>query len=179
MVGHVFSLHCDAIVVDFMLNEYKEKINYNVPYNGTELVERILQEREDFPCFVMTSFDDDAIGESEDVNIVYIKGILHGTEKETTAKATFLDRVKSQIIHYRTKIIEAENRLIQLIKESKNRQLDAHEEDEIIYLDGLIEKSLDRKYALPTSPKRKSESKSLSELLQAVDNLTKKLESDE
>ncbi|WP_367391802.1 hypothetical protein [Lewinella sp. LCG006] len=176
MIEEVMSMHVDAVITDFRLNEYKENIDYNVPYDGTQLVEGILSEREDFPCFVLTSFDDEAVGKSEDVNIVYIKGILHGTEKETKAKATFLDRLKNQIIHYKSKLEKAELRLIELLEKSKTQELDAFEEDELLKLDSLIEKSLDKKYVVPDTVKRTIESKSLSELLNAVDELKKKLE---
>jgi CheY-like chemotaxis protein len=176
MIDMVLNLHVDAVITDFMLNEYKEEINYNVPYDGSQLVEKIEEERAGFPCFVLTSFDDEAIGRSDDVNIVYIKGILHGTEKETKAKATFLDRLKNQIIHYRTRIDTAEKRLIELIEKGNKGELDAHEEEDLIDLDSFIEKSLNKKYALPKIIKDKDESKSLSELINAVDQLKKKIE---
>lgn len=176
MVEEVLNMHIDAIITDFRLNEYKEDIDYNVPYDGAHLVSKIISEREDFPCFVLTSFDDEAIGQSEDVNIVYIKGILHGLEEETKARATFLDRMKNQIIHYRSKIEKAENDLLTLLEKSRISKLDSAEEEELLRLDSLIEKSLNRKHSLPTTVKRFGESASLSELLKAVDELKKKLE---
>ncbi|MEQ8471055.1 MAG: hypothetical protein RIC35_07715 [Marinoscillum sp.] len=178
MLDVIWSSHVDAIITDFMLNEIKENIKYNVPYNGVELVREVLSRREDFPCFVMTAFDDDAVGESEDVNIVYIKGILHGTEKETKAKANFLDRVKNQILHYRAKLESAENRLLELIKKSEKNELDAGEEEEMVHLDSLIEKSLDKESVVPKIIKEKKESDSLSDLLNKVDLLTKRLGGD-
>ena len=178
MLDEIWSYHIDAVITDFMLNEIKEDIDYNVPYNGVELVREILSKREDFPCFVMTAFDDDAVGQSEDVNIVYIKGILHGTEKETKAKANFLDRVKNQILHYRTKLENAEIRLLELLKKSETQELDASEEEEVVFLDGLIENALDKESVVPKIVKEKKESDSLSDLLSKVDALTKRLGSD-
>lgn len=178
MLEAIWSSHVDAVITDFMLNEIKENINYNVPYNGVELVHEISSKREDYPCFVMTAFDDDAVGQSEDVNIVYIKGILHGTEKESTAKATFLDRVKNQILHYRSKLDNAEKRLLELIEKGEKEILNASEEEEMVYLDSLIEKSLDKESVVPKIVKEKKESESLVELLKMVDELTNKLDSD-
>ncbi|AHM60925.1 hypothetical protein D770_13355 [Flammeovirgaceae bacterium 311] len=176
MIEMVFSLKADAIVTDFMLNEYKDSIDFNVPYNGATLVQKILSEREEFPCFVMTSFDDQAVGQSEDVNLVYIKGILHGSEKDTKAKANFLDRVKSQITHYRAKVERAEARLLFLIDEAQKRRLDAQEEEELISLDSFIEKALDKTSAVPKVSKKESELSHLAELLAKVDALTVKLD---
>lgn len=179
MIEEIMSMHLDAVITDFRLNEYKENIDYNVPYDGSQLVEKIMDEREDYPCFVLTSYDDEAIGKSEDVNIVYIKGILHGSEKETKAKATFLDRLKNQIIHYHFKLEKAEERLVELLKKSKGEKLDAGEEEELLKLDSLIERSLDKKHRVPETVKRSTESKSLSELLKTVDDLKKKLGNNE
>lgn len=176
MAEEIFSLHVDAIITDFQLNEMKDSISYNVPYDGAELVQRILEEREDFPCFVLTAFDDEAVGRTEDVNIVYIKGILHGTEKETKAKANFLDRLKNQIIHYKAKLEKAEDDLIKLITKSEKKKLDATDEEELLRLDSLIEKSLDKKHTLPKIAKNSAVSESLSELMKAVDDLKKKLD---
>lgn len=145
MIEEIISIYPDAIVTDFMLNEIKTSIKYNVPYNGTQLVKTFLEIREDFPCFVLTSFDDQAVSESDDVNIVYIKGILHGSEKGTKAKANFVDRVKNQIIHYQIKLEKAETRLIELITKSEKDILDAPEKDELLKLDSLIENALDKK----------------------------------
>jgi DNA-binding NarL/FixJ family response regulator len=179
MIEEIMNMHIDAVITDSSLNEYKENIDYNVSYDGTQLVEKIMNEREDFPCFVLTSFDDEAIGKSEDVNIVYIKGILHGTEKDTKAKANFLDRLKHQIIHYRSKLDRAENRLIELLKKSEKEKLNAAEEEEVLRLDSFIEKALDKKSLVPEIMKKNTESESLLNLLKAVDDLKKKLTSNE
>ena len=72
MIDSIIKINPDAVITDFMLNEYKETIKYNVPYNGVELVKSFVELREGFPCFVLTSFDDNAIRQSEDVNIVYV-----------------------------------------------------------------------------------------------------------
>jgi hypothetical protein len=176
MMDEIISYHPDAIVTDYMLNEIKTSIKYNVPYSGTKLVKTFLETREDFPCFVLTSFDDMAIGESDDVNIVYIKGILHGSEKGTKAKATFLDRIKNQIIHYRTKLEIAEARVIELLEKSQNEPLDAPENDELIKLDSLIENALDKKSSISKTAKQQIKSEPLSELLKKVDELAKSLD---
>ena len=175
MVEEIISYHPDAIVTDFMLNEIKTLIDYNIPYNGVELVEEILMQREGFPCFVITSFDDEAISKSDDVNLVYIKGILHGTEIESKAKASFLDRVKNQIIHYQTNLVTAENRIIELLQKKEETALNANEEEELIHLDGLIEKALDKRYNIASHIKTESESESLTQLLNKVDELTQNL----
>ena len=64
--------HPDAIIADFLLNEIKEDIKHNVPYNGVYLVQTYQYRRPEFPCFILTSKDEDALNESSDVNMVYV-----------------------------------------------------------------------------------------------------------
>lgn len=178
MMGKIFEINPDAVIVDFMLNEYKELIQYNVPYNGVDLIEALLSMRQDFPCFVMTSFDDDAIKIIDDVNKVYIKDILHGKEKETNAKANFLERIESQIGHYKTRLANAEQRLEELIEKRKAGKATMEEEKEIIDLDDFLEKSLDKKSSIPEEYKTLSNTEKLEEILTKVDELLEKVNND-
>ncbi|MBK7379261.1 MAG: hypothetical protein IPJ03_09670 [Ignavibacteriales bacterium] len=161
----ILESHVDAIIVDFDLSEQDASIHYN----GADLVSLILEERELFPVFILTSYEDDAVSKGEDVNIVYEKSEMVNGEK-------FLERVKAQIEKYYFKLEESEKRLLALIEESKKRKLDALEEDEIMKLDSLIEKALDKKSPLPNKIRKATESSDLSELLKKVDELANKLD---
>ena len=95
MINRLEECHPDAIVSDFLLNDIKEDIKYNVSYNGAELVQEYRAMRPDFPCFVITSHDNDAVPEVDDVNLVYVKGLL--TDGEKNNKVKFYDKIKAQI----------------------------------------------------------------------------------
>jgi len=168
----VIKISPDALITDFMLNEAKVDIKYNVPYNGSALVQAFIELRQDFPCFILTSFDDQAINQSDDVNIVYIKNILHAdTEKQTKARASFLERVKNQINHYRTRIEEKESRLTELIKLREEGGADIIDEKELIELDDFLEKSIDRKSMVPSEFKKLSNTQRLDQLLSKADEM--------
>lgn len=64
--------HPDAVIIDYQLNDKKEDISYNVGYNGVDLLNTIHNQLSDFPCFVLTSFDENAVVDSDDVNFVYV-----------------------------------------------------------------------------------------------------------
>jgi len=177
MVEVIIKHNPDAIITDFMLNEYKEDIKYNVPYNGVELVEEYSSIRDGFPCFVMTSFDDEAIKISEDVNIVYIKDILHNSEKHTNAKANFLERVGSQIVHYKSKIQDAESELLRLVELRNAGKATIKDEEEIIRLDHFLEMSIDKRNSMPVEYKSLSNTGRLGELISKVDELLKQVNS--
>jgi hypothetical protein len=164
-IEEILDCHVDAIIADFDLSEQDETIHYN----GADLVNLILEVREQFPVFILTSYEDDAVSKGEDVNIVYEKSEMSNGEK-------FLERVKNQIEKYQHRIEDAEKKLLALIEDSKKRKLDAAEEEEIIKLDSLIEKALDKKTQIPEIIKHRNEAEDLSKLLKKVDELTKKLD---
>lgn len=177
MIEKIVELNPDAIITDFNLNEKRIDINYNVPYNGTELLENFISIREGFPFFVLTAFDDVAINETDDVNKVYVKNILHKSNKEeaTKARATFLDRVIASIKHYRSKLTKAEEDLLQLLEKKKEGNANYDDEQRIIELDSFIEKSLDKSSSIPDDYKLSSNADRLGELLSKVDELINKV----
>lgn len=174
MIETIIKINPDAVITDFMLNEKKTSIKYGVEYNGIDLVKKFISIRDDFPCFVMTSFDDDAVKESDDVNIVYIKDILH-SEKNSNVKASFLEKVVSQITHYRARIDSSEKELKQLIELRKTGKATIVDENRIIELDHFLEQSVDRKNSIPKEFKELSNTQRLQEILSKVDNLLSKI----
>ena len=163
----------DAVISDFELNGHRTDISYNVPYNGVDLVIKFQAIRNEFPCFIMTAFDYQAVHSSNDVNIVYVKNILHNPEKGTI---TFLDRVKEQIRHYKAKISNAETELQRLLELKRAGNVTLNDEAKIIELDSLLEHAIDKRTAIPSEYKSLSNQKQLSELMDKVDELINKLE---
>lgn len=176
MIELIFKINPDAIVVDFRLNEMKTDIQYNVPYNGVELVDEFLKTRMGFPCFVLTAFDDLAVSASDDVNKVYIKNILHNNKEESKAKAKFLDRVINQIEHYKSKINNAEKELLSLIELRKSGKAGISDEERIIELDQFLENTIDRKHSIPKEYKTLSNEDRLNKILNTVDEILKKVD---
>ncbi|MCT6590822.1 hypothetical protein N3553_13145 [Pantoea dispersa] len=174
MISLIIKLNPDAIITDFMLNEHKTDIKYGVSYNGIELVKRIMAIREGFPCFVMTSFDDDAVKQSDDVNLVYIKDILH-SEKDTKVKANFLEKVVNQISHYQSKIHSVEVELKKLIKLRDTGKAGIVDEERIIELDTFLERAIDKKSTIPKEYKKLSNTQRLESILNKVDNILSKV----
>lgn len=176
MIAKVIEIAPDAIITDYQLNDKKTNISYNVPYNGVNLIEEFLEIREDFPCFVITSFDDDAILISKDVNKIYIKEILHEPSLEKKAKANFLDRVEKQIQHYKSRIKKSEQRLEELFNLRQQGKTSLKEEEEIIALDSFLEHSINKKYAIPQQLKNARNKDYLQKILEKADLLISRLE---
>jgi len=152
----------DAIITDHKLHEE----NANISFDGIDLVREILSEKINFPCFVLTSFDDEAVINGDDVNIVYIKGLMD-SDGENKAHATFLDKIENQIKHYRKKIDDSEKELLALITKSNQQALNAQEEARLIELDNFIENTTHKPSSLPQHLKS---TKNLNELHKMIEN---------
>lgn len=158
----------DAIITDHKLNEKKSSIEYD----GIDLVKAILQKKEGFPCFILTGWDKDAVENGDDANIVYLKNF---EDPDGDTHATFLDKIKNQIIHYRTKIKNAESELLQLIEKSKREELNAKEESRLVYLDNFISSSLDKESQIPEQLKGYKNLQELHKMIENTDCLIEKL----
>lgn len=164
----ILEKHPDAIISDF---EFAEQLS-TIHYDGTDLVSLFLKKRENFPVFIITSFEDDAISKGDDVNIIYEKKEMD----EGTKGEKFLERVKAQIEKYKHKQEEQEKRILELITKHRTEGLNASEMDELAELDSKIEKELDKEGSIPNILRESKEALDLSQLLKKVDELAKKLE---
>lgn len=160
--------HYDAIITDHKLNEENSKIQYD----GIELVEAILKCKFSFPCFILTSFDDEAVRDGSDVNIVYIKGLMDSDEEQEGYKAKFIDKIENQIKHHRKNIQEAQNELVELLSKPYR---DAKDEERLIELDTYIEKTTDTPSAIPAQLKGGNNLAKLHQMIQNTDQLLKEL----
>lgn len=173
MIQKIEEEHPDAIVTDYLLNDIKEDVKYNVAYTGVELVHEYRCIRAGFPCFIITSFDNDAVLETDDVNLIYIKDILNNGEGN--AKARFYDKIREQISKYKQFISSAQAELEMLIRKKEQEGLEPCEELRAVELDGILEKSLDSHKALPQDMKEMSYLKNMTSMINKVDELLAKL----
>ncbi len=160
--------HYQAIIIDFHLSEKNRMIHYD----GAILADEILSIRESFPVFILTSYENDALLKSEDVNLVYDKkSVVHNEDP------LFLERVKQQVKKFEQRIFNAEVRLLELTKLSSERPLSIDEENDLIQLDNFIEKSLNKKNPIPDQFKRLTNEARLNkiiDLLNKVDDTIQK-----
>ena len=174
MLQRIEELCVDAVVTDFRLNEMRTDIHYNVNYDGVELINAIRKQRDGFPCFVITSHDDEAVNGTDDVNMGYIKDILKPDADK--AKVTFAERVTRQVDKYRSRIGNARQELSALIEKRYSGKANVHDEERIIKLDSFLEKSLDSYDSIPDELKELSNLERLNTLIGKVDDLLKKFE---
>lgn len=162
MVELIMSEKFDAIISDYKLKEGAPEVTYD----GIELVQKIEEIREGFPCFVLTSYDGDAAQEADDVNLVYVRDVL-----EKKDGLTFKERVRLQVSKYVTRISEMEAEIGQLIIKKRANGLEFSEEKRLAELDHFLERSICLTCALPAEMKEPTYVKKMSELLNATRTL--------
>lgn len=170
MIQRIDEIAPNAIVCDFLLNEIKVDIKHTVKYTGSDLLNEYQRQRPAFPCFVLTSHDDEAVVKSDDVNIVYIKDILH-QNGEKAAKAKFYEKIYEQINKYHKEIDKAQKELSALLEKKRAEGLNSVETDRMIELDNFIERSLHAESVVPSEYKLPESMNKLSALIDKVDLL--------
>ena len=158
----------DAIITDHKLNEKKSSIEYD----GIDLVREIQTQKENFPCFILTGWDKDAVENGDDANIVYLKNF---EDPEGDSHATFLDKIKNQILKYRKKIKDSEEELLSLIEKSNNESLNASDEARLLELDTFIEHSTNQSSSLPEHLKGTKNLDELHKMIDSTDTLLAEL----
>lgn len=164
LIEDILMSGANAVISDYMLNEYKA----NITYNGIILVDRILNRKKSFPCFVLTSFDDEAAKQSSDVNLVYIKGLMSG---EPTSKVSFLGRIEIQIDKYVETIENAEKELQRLEGIKQDRLLDGNEESRYIEMSILLDRENDNSIKMPRAFYSVETNKKLDDILSKTSQL--------
>jgi len=176
LLALIIENHVDAVVVDHNLIEYDT--THTINYEGNDVVDKILETYNDFPVFVLTSYDEEAIDKNEDAKIVFEKKIMFASQEQEDAFEAgikFKKLIFKQIEKYRSRVADWEKTLLELIEKGQKEKLDADEEVEVIRLDSLIEKALDKRIAVPDKIKKDIEEDKLGNLLKKVDELSQKL----
>jgi len=144
MLEDLMAYNFDALVSDFRLADASP-----VEYDGNELVQAFSTTRKGFPCFIRTSFDDDALHVVDDVNLVYSKE-NGGTD---SGRAGLFDRVVLQVQRQRERLEKSVNELERLMERAPD-ELTSHEVDRVVELDSYIEGYMGADHQAANSYKR-------------------------
>lgn len=128
MVEALLALPIDALVSDFRLSDASP-----VEYDGGRLVAAFLATRADFPCFIRTSWDNDALHGTDDVNRVYSK-----ERNAQELNRPLFERISLQIAHHKTQMQRWSEELEGLLAIDRNA-LSAAQIDRIVELDARVE----------------------------------------
>lgn len=167
MVNEIMTLNVDAVVSDFNLS-----LNAVVKYNGDELLNAIQSTRYNFPCFLRTSFEDDAVSCSSDVNRVYVKAdslTLH-------AETNLFKRIAAQVRSYDRLYKEMSDEHRELRNKQLDTGLNSSETERLVELDDILESYLSADQKTPSEIKVEALNK-FDRLMESTDKLIEEIES--
>ena len=143
-IQQVIELHCKVLITDYRLSDHKP----DVEFNGADLVRAFRDRFADFPCFVTTSFPDQAIDETLDTNMVFPKSDFLNREEARNSDLPFFKRVRKKIAEHDRQVEAAKAELERLSSQALERDLDAGETQRFIDLDGYLESVLGAQFAI-------------------------------
>jgi Skp family chaperone for outer membrane proteins len=161
----VLKSEVSALVIDYRLRETNI-----IKFNGDEVVNKVKEELHDFPLFILTSHEDDALDAVEDVNIVYEKDLMDDNKGKMLIK-----RIKTKIEHYYKNLKNAEKELLDLIDKKDKDGLTALEEDRLIELDDFLQHSVCKKDRIPNFLKKQEGFEKLNALINKTEELLKEI----
>lgn len=148
----------EAVVSDYNLKEYET----GTKYNGSELVQAIRDQYPMMPCFILTSYAQDAVGDVSDVNTVYPKSEISG---EASRSVPLLERIEFQIARTREMIENTRTEFLELKRKMDSGESTDMDEERLLELDGLLEGTLSSRTRLPSRLKSTDQLGRLAELL--------------
>lgn len=151
-IQKILELHCKVLITDYRLSDHKP----DVEFNGAELVREFRDRFADFPCFVTTSFPDQAIEETIDTNLVFPKSDFLDREPQENSELPFFKRVRKKISEYERQVADAQSELQALSKLAIERDLEAHEAQRLLDLDSYLESVLGAQYAIEQHIKKRA-----------------------
>lgn len=139
IVEYVIENEIDAIVCDFDLREKEPSISYQ----GDEVIEAMLNVKPNFPVFIFTSHEDDALIESKSVHYVYDKKLMNDPQKK------FLKKIVDEITKYKEQIESWKAEFAALrLRQINNEQITDKEVERLIELDTFLDKSINQKTSI-------------------------------
>lgn len=143
-IQQVIELHCKVLITDYRLSDHKP----DVEFNGADLVRAFRDRFADFPCFVTTSFPDQAIDETLDTNMVFPKSDFLNRDEAQNSDLPFFKRVRKKIAEHDRQVEDAKAELERLSSQALERDLDAGETQRFIDLDSYLESVLGAQFAI-------------------------------
>jgi len=165
MVNELLQIKFEALISDFRLADASP-----ADYDGNQLVEAFLRVRSGFPCFIRTSYDNEALHAADDVNRVYSKEV----DADGGLHRPLFERINLQILRHRRQVSDWSEELEQLLAVDRS-SLVAHQIDRIVELDALLEAQMGADHAVAQTAKKSLLDGNLyqrqSELLAATEDL--------
>lgn len=167
VISWIYTTHLDIIVVDYRLKE-----NLEIDFNGNEILETLNRQRLNFPMYMITAHEDEAISESDES----LDDLIFDKELVSNNLDIMVTRIENKIKKYKFELEQKEKRHREL---SLKNELTIKEEEELLRLDYFLEETTSKLGVTPITLKDTKSLKKLCELIEKVDKIIEKLERNE
>lgn len=157
----------DALIVDFRLFESGE-----VTFDGAQVVSEIMKHNEHFPMFIMTSYENNAVEQSENVLIIRGKDVL--TDDELFEK--FVQVLKTYISSYKSKVEKAKATLLEIEQKILAGEETTPSDDEARFRAELFISEIEKDNSMPLNFNSVGHSQQMKEILDMTKTLIEKIE---
>ncbi|MDP4490044.1 hypothetical protein QDG88_19210 [Pseudoalteromonas piscicida] len=167
MTQIIIDINPDAVVSDFQLKIKEPKVQYN----GADLISKLKREKEYLPCFLLTSYEGEAVNHAVDVNWVHDKDELIPDGSE---KPAFSVKVVQQIHVNKTIVDNLKSERSELMGKASLNEL---EKRKLIDINNEIERYLFKDEILPKELKELDGLHKLDKLIELSELLINSIES--
>ena len=165
----ILEYNCKVLIADYKLSDHKA----DVEFTGADLVREFQRRFARFPCFVTTSFTDEAINEDIDTNMIFPKSDFLSSGEES--ELPFFLRVRKKIAEYESYVNSINKELDKLRAKSETEPLSAEEAQKLIELDDMVEAVYGQHLAVESHLKKQA-LKTFEGIIDKAEALIKKIE---
>ena len=165
----ILEYNCKVLIADYKLSDHKA----DVEFTGADLVREFQRRFARFPCFVTTSFTDEAINEDIDTNMIFPKSDFLSSGEES--ELPFFVRVRKKIAEYESYVNSINKELDKLRAKSETEPLSAEEAQKLIELDDMVEAVYGQHLAVESHLKKQA-LKTFEGIIDKAEALIKKIE---
>jgi len=154
----------DCLLVDYKLSSYK-----NVDYSGIDIAKKMDRIIQDFPIFILTSFEDDLF-----LNEIFNAYQVFDFERYLNEESERIElnyKIIEQILKSKKQVQKWEEDIKELLpRAGESREID----EKILEIDSKLERSINSNVALPEKLKKDLDSNKLLQLIDKIDSILDK-----
>ncbi|WP_375199892.1 hypothetical protein [Bacillus sp. RS11] len=154
----------DCLLVDYKLSSYK-----NVDYSGIDIAKKMDSIIQDFPIFILTSFEDDLF-----LNEIFNAYQVFDFERYLNEESERIElnyKIIEQILKSKKQVQKWEEDIKELLpRAGESREID----EKILEIDSKLERSINSNVALPEKLKKDLDSNKLLQLIDKIDSILDK-----
>jgi hypothetical protein len=171
LIDKIINYKLDAVAIDYKLIDHPK-----LDFNGNIVLKKLMNEKYNFPAFILTNLVPDASAEDiDDFRIISKRAV----NPESQEGKELINKLNNYINKYYKEIENKEEELFTLIQKEKKENLTDTERDKMIELDDFLERSFSQKSKIPTGWKKPEGFEDIELMTKLAEEILKRIKEDE